>query len=73
MERLKLPKIVIKDENEQLIRNGSPVRKSFVKKVAKSLPEGDYLGVFNGEGLIVCLARFTGKSDPVAKTERVFL
>jgi len=73
LERLKLPKVVIKDEYEASIRNGSPVRMEFLRKGVEGLGENAYLGVFNEAGSIVCLARFVGSGGTVAKTDRVFL
>jgi len=73
LERVGLPKIVIKNESERLVRNGSPVRKDFVDSAPRKLKEGDDVGIFNHGSEIVCLAKFVGKSDITAKTERVFL
>lgn len=73
LERVGLPRIVIKNESEKLIRNGSPIRKDFVKSAPKRLKEGEYVGVLNQDMNIVCLATFVGKTDITAKTERVFL
>jgi H/ACA ribonucleoprotein complex subunit 4 len=73
LERLQLPKLVIKSESEVVVRNGSPVRKDFVKSVTRKPKEGEYIGVFNESGKIVCLASYVGKGDTVAKTDRVLL
>jgi H/ACA ribonucleoprotein complex subunit 4 len=68
-----LPALVIRDEHEPQVRNGSPVREAFVSGMPPGRPEGAYAVVLNGSGKAVCLARFLGSGDSVAKTERVFL
>jgi H/ACA ribonucleoprotein complex subunit 4 len=73
LEKVGLPKLVIRNESEKLVRNGSPVRKDFVESVPKKLKEGDDVGIFNQDLNIVCIAKFAGKGDIAAKTERVFL
>lgn len=73
LEMIGLPKIVIKREFEQIIRNGSPVRREFVTSVPKDVDEGGYAGVFNDDGMVICLAMFSGKGEPVARPVRVFL
>ena len=73
LEMIRLPKIVIKNEYEPKIRNGSPVRKDFVLSAPKGAKENEYAGVFNEMGGIVCLAKYIDKEGTIAKTERVFL
>jgi len=68
-----LPQVVIRDEAEPAIRNGSPVRKEFVRKMPGKREEGYYAGIFNGSGSLVCLATFVKAKGVIAKTERVFL
>ena len=68
-----LPRIVIKGEFERTIRNGSPVRREFVTSIPKHLDEGGYAGVYNDDGLIICLAMFSDKGESVARPVRVFL
>ncbi len=73
-----LPRIVIKDEYEGKVRNGSPIHQEFVKSSrhagGEGAKEGSYVGVFNEHGLVVCLATMlAGDAGAVAKTERVFL
>jgi len=75
LDMIKLPRIVISNEYEQRIRNGSPVRRDFVRSMPKvaGVKENGYVGIFNEQGSIICLARFIGKGDTLAKTDRVFL
>lgn len=75
LDMIKLPRIVISNEYEQRIRNGSPVRREFVRSMPKvaGVKENGYAGVFNEQGSIICLARFISKGDTLAKTDRVFL
>jgi H/ACA ribonucleoprotein complex subunit 4 len=73
LDMIKLPRIVIKNEYEPQIRNGSPARKDFVKAIPKNIKEGDYAGVFREDGKIISLSRFIGRVGTVAKTDRVFL
>ncbi len=73
LEKAGLPRIVIRNESEKLVRNGSPVRKDFVESAPEKLKEGEYVCIFNQGLNIVCLAKFTGKGNITARTERVFL
>lgn len=73
LEMIKLPRITIKDEHEKKIRNGSPIRRDFVREIPEGVKEGDYCGIFDEKGGIVCLGKFISKTGTVAKTERVFL
>jgi H/ACA ribonucleoprotein complex subunit 4 len=68
-----LPRIVIKGEFEQTVRNGSPVRGEFLIRVPKYSHEGGYAGVFNEDGMVICLATFSGKGGSIARPVRVFL
>ncbi len=73
LEPLKLPRLVIKEDKEKLVRNGAPVKKEFVKEADGNVEEDDYIVVFNEAGRIVCLAKYVSKGDTVARTDRVFL
>ncbi len=73
LEKTGLPRIVIRNGTEPLVRNGSPIRKDFVKSVSGNPKEGEYVGVYDESWRIICLAKFGGESDTVAKTDRVFL
>ena len=68
-----LPEIVIGDEFEPMIRNGSPVRREFVSKMPRKRPEGSHAGVYVSSGSIICLAVFIDSQETVARTDRVFL
>ena len=69
LERLKLKRVVVKDEAIAKIRNGSPV---FSDMIAKSddIAENEMAGIFTKNGEIIALAK--NASDKI-KTERVFL
>jgi H/ACA ribonucleoprotein complex subunit 4 len=73
LDKIELPRIVVKGEHEPSIRNGSPIRKDFVLEMPEGLEEGRKVGVYNEKGIIVCLAMVTGSGESVAKVERVFL
>lgn len=73
LDAIKLPRIMIKDEYEEKIRNGSPIRSEFVNKAPVSLSAGDDAGVFDGSGRIICLAKYVNKAGTVATVSRVFL
>ncbi len=73
LEMIGLPKISIKSGFEQAVRNGSPVRKEFATCVPKDLADGRYVGIFNEEGIVICLALYTPSDGIVAKPVRVFL
>jgi H/ACA ribonucleoprotein complex subunit 4 len=73
LKRIKLPKIVIKNGFESKIRHGSPVRKRFAKEFVQKAKEGEYCGVYNGRGDIVCIGKLVLKGGTLAKTERVFI
>ncbi|MBN2330581.1 MAG: RNA-guided pseudouridylation complex pseudouridine synthase subunit Cbf5 [Candidatus Aenigmarchaeota archaeon] len=68
-----LPKITVKNGFERAIRNGSPVRREFLKVSPPDGKEGGYAGVYGEDGKIICLARFLGGEGPVAMPVRVFL
>ncbi|UCD02629.1 MAG: RNA-guided pseudouridylation complex pseudouridine synthase subunit Cbf5 [Candidatus Aenigmatarchaeota archaeon] len=73
LNMVNVPRIVIKSEHEKLVRNGSPVRRGFVKKVYGKAENGDDIVVFSESGTAVCLAKYVSEGDNVAKTDRVFL
>lgn len=73
LEMIGLPKIAIRNEFEKNIRNGSPLAREFVTSVTKGVCEGGYVGVFNEDGMVICLALFTGNGKNVARPVRVFL
>ena len=76
LERIKLPRITISSKYEGKIRNGSPVRKCFVKSMPEGFADGAYAGIFDPKGRIIALGKFSAmggmKGDTVAKTDRVF-
>lgn len=72
LEKIKLPRVVIDKKSIKLVRNGSPVKKSFVIKDAVKVQVDDIVGVYDKAGTIICLAKYLGKNDKVAKTDRVF-
>jgi H/ACA ribonucleoprotein complex subunit 4 len=71
--RIGLPKITVSEESIEKIRKGSPVRKAFVTSVSGNPVPGSYVGVYDGQGRIVCLGIYSGEENTAAKTERVFL
>lgn len=72
LHRISLPEITIKNGFEEQVRNGSPIRKEFIKG-EKGTKKGKYAAVFSEKGKIVCLATYLGEESITAKTERVFL
>ncbi len=73
LEKVGLPRMVIKDEYEKQIRNGSPVRESFLKERASGSPVSGYVGVYSESHGIVAIARPCSGRGTVAMTERIFL
>jgi H/ACA ribonucleoprotein complex subunit 4 len=73
LDKTGLPRVVIRKGKELVVRNGSPIRKDFVKEMSGNPKEGEYVGIYDDSWRIVCLAKFGGKGDTVASTERVFL
>lgn len=73
LARTGLPKMTVTDESVEKIRKGSPVRKEFVTSVSGEPAPGDYVGVYDSTGRIICLGKFSGEGNTAARTERVFL
>lgn len=69
LERVKMKKIIVKDEGIPKIRNGSPVFREWIIKKDKS-KQKEIVGIFDKEGEIIALGRLEGKK---IKTDRVFL
>jgi H/ACA ribonucleoprotein complex subunit 4 len=73
LDKIRLPRIIIRNEKEALVRNGSPIRKDFVKSMSGKAKSGCYVAVLNEKWGLVCLATYTGGEETIAKTERIFL
>jgi H/ACA ribonucleoprotein complex subunit 4 len=69
LERIRLKKIIVKDEALPKIRNGSPIFPEWVKKKERT-KENEMVGIFDKNKIIIALGRTSG--DKI-KTERVFL
>jgi len=69
LERIKLKKIIVKDEGIRKIRNGSPVFKEWITKRERA-KENEIVGIFDKSGEIIALGKPSGEE---IKTERVFL
>ena len=68
LKRIKLKKIIVKDEVIPKIRNGSPVFPKWVTKKEK-VKENEIVGIFDLKGKIIALGKPSGEK---IKTDRVF-
>lgn len=68
LERVKLKKVIVKDEAIPKVRNGSPVFPEWVLKKDKT-KENEIVGIFESNGEIIALGRVSGRN---IKTDRVF-
>ncbi|NIO23289.1 MAG: RNA-guided pseudouridylation complex pseudouridine synthase subunit Cbf5 [Candidatus Aenigmarchaeota archaeon] len=68
LERIRLKKIIVKDQAIPKIRNGSPVFKEWIMKRGKTR-EMEIVGIFDRDGEIIALGK---PSEGKIKTDRVF-
>jgi len=71
--RLGLPGLSISKQAEAHVRNGAPVSADFVTGMSGKPEPGKNVGVYDGNGKIICLAVYTGGKRTAAKTDRVFM
>ncbi len=68
LDRTKARKILIKEEAERPVRNGSPIHREFLTRKAPSLREGERAVIYSGKNLIGIALIKEGR----IKTDRIF-